>query len=221
MSSRQRRLRERERMASFEPAKKSVSPSKISLLVLVIVVGGAFFTWTQVSDRHGESLPKCPVGAAPVNFAISQATDQGPLYFCCSHCIQKYASHPETYSVQSAQQREALADRPRIQIRCQGCGAKLATKVLPARSGETPVFCTSACRGRHRSNPPELSSVAARYTYQIKCPVSGNLIDPGHSATMRGGFEVFFCSSACQSRFLDAPTTYAKNLAAQGIRWQP
>ena len=64
------------------------------------------------------SLPKCPVMDEPINLAVTVATDDGPVFFCCKDCISKYKGKPAKYAAKVAAQRRALADRPKIQATC-------------------------------------------------------------------------------------------------------
>lgn len=42
--------------------------------------------------------PLCPVMGRPVNFAISTATEEGPVYFCCNRCDKKLRADPAKYN---------------------------------------------------------------------------------------------------------------------------
>ena len=57
------------------------------------------------------ALPKCPVMDEPIDSAVSIKTEEGPVYFCCKGCINKYKANPAKYAEQVALQRRALADQ--------------------------------------------------------------------------------------------------------------
>ena len=49
--------------------------------------------------RHGEqALPNCPVMDEPIDLSVSLATDDGPVFFCCQGCIEKYQAAPAKYA---------------------------------------------------------------------------------------------------------------------------
>ena len=94
-----------------------------------VIVGAAVFTLgagisiSLAQHAPGElgkvkALPNCPVMGEPIDFTVSTATDDGPVFFCCDGCIKKYNKNPEKYAENTAAQRAALKDRPKIQVAC-------------------------------------------------------------------------------------------------------
>lgn len=55
--------------------------------------------------------PMCPVMDEPIDWAVSIKTEEGPVYFCCKGCINRYKANPAKYAEQVALQRKALADQ--------------------------------------------------------------------------------------------------------------
>ncbi len=68
------------------------------------------------------ALPNCPISAEPIDVSVSTNTDDGPVYFCCAPCIEKYTKNPAKYAKKVAAQREALKDRPKVQVSCPVSG---------------------------------------------------------------------------------------------------
>jgi YHS domain-containing protein len=65
------------------------------------------------------------------------------------------------------------------------------------------------------------SALANSYTYQTKCPVMGEDIDPKSFATLANGTKIYFCCKGCDKKLFADPAKYAPKLAAQGITFDP
>ena len=92
-------------------------------LIIGIAFGSALLVSTgarPVMAQHGHgdhdhgahaekaALPNCPIMDEPINLAISVATDDGPVYFCCDGCLPKYQKNTGKYTTKVAAQRKAL-----------------------------------------------------------------------------------------------------------------
>lgn len=80
-------------------------------------------------------------------------------------------------------------------------------------------FCSEKCRTDYVINgagdDPEADAL---YTYQVKCPVSGDPIHPQYWFAANGGFTVYFCTAECREEYSQEPARYRESLARQGIR---
>jgi YHS domain-containing protein len=172
----------------------------------------------QKQDEGTEAvadLPKCPVMGEPINFAVSVATDDGPVFFCCKDCIPKYEADPAKYAEKVAAQRKALADRPKVQVLCPVSGEPVDPKVFVEHDGAKVYFCCKGCIGKFQKDPEKYKAALANsYTYQTKCPVSGNAIDPEAHVG-----KIYFCCKGCPKKFFADPAKYAPNLEAQGFKF--
>lgn len=168
------------------------------------------------------NLPLCPVGGETINFAVSVPSDDGPVFFCCKHCIEKFRADPPKYATGVEAERRALANLPRIQVRCPVSGTVVSPAVFIERAGEKTYFCSAECREEFQSDPDSYrAGLAASYSYQTNCPVSGKPIDPSVSAALPDGTTVYLCSPECATALLRNPGDYASKLAEQGIRISP
>lgn len=162
-------------------------------------------------------VPKCPVTGEPVNLAVSAETDDGPVFFCCKHCISKYQADPAKYRDQVAAQRKALADRPKVQVLCPVSREPVDQKVFIETGGEKVYFCCKGCIKKYQRDPAKYAAALANsYTYQTKCPVMGEDINPKAFSEAPGGNRIFYCCKGCEKKLYGNLQKYAPNLAAQG-----
>ena len=175
------------------------------------------------STKESSPLPNCPVkGDAPVNLAVSAATPEGPVFFCCKDCIPKYQTDPVKFAAQVATQRKALADRPKLQVMCPTCNEPADTKITLESGGQKVLFSSAECIAKYKSDPSKYASALANsYTYQTKCPVMGEEINPKSFATLANGAKVYFCCKGCDKKLFAEPAKYAPKLAIQGIALDP
>jgi YHS domain-containing protein len=206
-------------------------------LVTAVLVAGPQGTLAQEHEgRHdaagqhagngqnaaADELPLCPVMGEPVNLAVSVATDEGPVYFCCDDCVPKYKAHPEKYADKVAAQRTALAHRPKVQTVCPVSGKPVDTEVFIEKNGQKVYFCCKGCIGKYEAHPETYAKTLANsYTYQTRCPVMGGEIDPQAFVRVAGGRKIYFCCKGCEDKLFADPAKYLPNLAAQGISISP
>lgn len=167
-------------------------------------------------------LPLCPVMGDPVDFNVKVDTDNGPIYFCCQSCVKKFKKNPAKYADKVAVQREALKHRPRVQVSCPLTGKPIDKTMFTEKGGEKVYFCCAGCKGKYEKNPSKFAGkVAASYTYQTRCPVTGDEIDPTVYTDLSTGQRIYFCCNGCEGKLLANPEKYAPKLAAQGINIDP
>ena len=200
-------------------------PSTLALLFLWATPLNVFAQHKHGHDaKHGKheekasKLPLCPVMGDPVDFSVRTMTDDGPVYFCCENCIEKFNKNPDKYAKKVATQRKALRALPRVQVSCPLSGDPIDTKVVFERAGTKVFFCCDNCKGKYEKDPAKYASkLEASYTYQTRCPVMGAEIDPTAFVDLPTGQRVYFCCQACDDKLLKDPEKYAPKLAAQGI----
>ncbi|MCH7814133.1 MAG: hypothetical protein IID40_08955 [Planctomycetes bacterium] len=164
-------------------------------------------------------LPNCPVMGEPIDFSVSVAADEGPVFFCCNGCVKKYNAAAEKYAEQVAVQRKALADRPKVQVTCPVSGKPADSKVSIEQSGEKVFFCCPGCVGKYEADPAKYKSELANgYTYQTTCPVMDEEIDPQAFTKLSTGQTIYFCCQKCDKKLLADPEKYDEHLVAQGIQ---
>jgi YHS domain-containing protein len=172
------------------------------------------------SETMAAELPACPVSGKPINFAVSTPTDDGPLFFCCQACVPKYVANPDKYASQVAVQREALSGRPKIQVTCPVSGEPVDTKVFLEQDGKNVYFCCNGCISKYQADPRKYAAALANsYTYQVKCPVTGEEIDPQSFTEVASGHRIYFCCDSCKPKFDATPEKYLTRLGAQGFRF--
>lgn len=179
------------------------------------------------SAEHGQkkkapASPKCPVTDEPVNLAVSTATDDGPVFFCCKGCIPKYKANVDKYSAKVAAQRKALAGRAKVQVSCPLTENPVDQKVFVEHDGGKVYFCCKGCIDRFQQDPGKYKAALANsYTYQTKCPIMDEEIDPQAFTTAANGMKIYYCCKGCDKKFLADPSKYAPKLVAQGFTVSP
>lgn len=196
-------------------------------LPLTVIAGGlavaGVFGWlaspTPVVDPELPAwLPLCPVGAFPVNFTQRLETGEGVIFFCCPRCIEKYKAAPEEYNRAVDAQHAALAKLPRVQVACPISGDLLDHTISRATKAGDIRFCSAECASEFGWDADSLPNLAAVFTYQTTCPVSGRPIDPTWAIPVRKNVSVYFCSEQCMLRYRESPDQYRDALAKQGFR---
>jgi YHS domain-containing protein len=168
------------------------------------------------------AMPLCPVMGEPINFALSLMTEDGPVYFCCDDCPAKYKADPAKYADKVAGQRKALAAMPKIQVTCPVSGKMIDKKVFIEKDGKKIYFCCKDCPAPYEKDPAKYAGkLAGSYTYQTKCPVTGEDISPGAFATLDTGMKIYFCCGGCISKLEKDPAKYTPKLKEQGITLDP
>lgn len=202
--------------------------SPIAVLGLVIGSGLALAQHHVLSDKGQTAkapapLPNCPVMSdEQVNLSVSVATSEGPVYFCCKDCISKYQADAGKYSAKVAAQRKAFADRPKVQVVCPSCTEPADAKIFLESGGKKILFSSAECMAKYKSDPSKYGSALANsYTFQTKCPVMGEDIDPKSFATLASGAKIYFCCKGCDKKLFADKTKYIPKLAAQGLVVDP
>lgn len=170
------------------------------------------------ADKGSAAAVKCPVMDTPVNFLMSTETPDGPVFFCCARCIDKYKAEPEKYSSQVADQRKSLGDMPKVQVVCPVTGKKLNKKMFTEADGRKVYFCCGGCVKKFEKDPDRYQAALANsYTYQTLCPVMEKEINPSVFMETRAG-KVYFCCKMCDEKLVSNPEKYLPKLEAQGIK---
>lgn len=173
-------------------------------------------------EKKSPVLPKCPVMDEPVDFFVKTMTADGPVYFCCKDCIKKFEVDPEKYAKQVVEQRKILAKLPKVQVTCPVSGKPVDDKTFIEKEGKKTYFCCKGCVGKYEKEPNKYAAqLADSFSYQTKCPVMDEEIDPKAFIRLKTGQTVFFCCPGCDKKFLKDPVKYAPKLEAQGIRIDP
>lgn len=191
-------------------------------LCAVVGVGLAQADDDKAKKADKPAFPQCPLMGEAVDFSVKTMTKEGPVYFCCSGCIKKYEAKPEKYAKKVAMQRKAVAALPKVQVSCPLTGEALDGKSYTEYKGEKVSFCCGKCISAFNKTPAKFAAkLAASFTYQTKCPVSGEAIDPASSMKTADGTSVFFCCGKCMSKFKTQPAKFVDKLAAQGTVIDP
>lgn len=183
-----------------------------AVVALVGLIGVAV-----ADDAETPKLPLCPVMGEAVDFNVSTTTPDGPVYFCCAGCIKKLAKDPDKYAEKTAEQRKALANLTKVQVSCPISGKPIDAKTAIDHKGGKVSFCCERCPSTFQADPEKFAEkLAASYTYQTTCPVSGEPIDPASFKDLGAGKHIYFCSGDCESKFMNDVKKFAPKLEAQG-----
>lgn len=167
-------------------------------------------------ESKTSKLPLCPVMDEPVNFYVHADTKDGPVYFCCKKCIGEFEKEPAKFADKVAAQQKACHDLPAVQVSCPISGHPVDKTATIEEHGHTIAFCCKKCIGEFKKDPAKYhSKLMASLTYQTKCPVGGEEIDPTAS-TDYNGQKVYFCCKKCIKEFEADPAKFAPKLEEQG-----
>lgn len=206
--------------------------SRFSTLVIGIAVCCCAFaahaeekapsTSAKVADA-GPTLPKCPVTGEPIDVSVSISSNDGPVFFSTKDSIEKYQADPSKFADAVVAQRKALADKPKVQVRCPVMAAKSAdAKFSFDVEGKKVLFCCNGCPTRYRKDPAQYATALANaYTYQTKCPVTGTEVVGRNSAKLISGQTIYFATPEAKKSFLETPDKYVAALAEQGVKLDP
>lgn len=176
----------------------------------------------QKPADQAKELPKCPVMGETINFSVKTMTDDGPVYFCCDMCIPKFKKDPAKYAEKLAAQRTALEKLDRVQVSCPVDGKSVDGKLTAEVGGHSIAFCSKHCQAKYTEHPGAFKAkLADSYTYQTRCPVSGEKIQPDSFTDLSTGQRIYFCCGNCSSKLLKDPAKYAPKLAEQGVTIDP
>jgi YHS domain-containing protein len=170
------------------------------------------------AETQESKLPLCPLMDEPVDFTVKTLTGEGAVYFCCKECIPKYEKDPAKYAQKVAAQREALKKLERIQVSCPVSGNPIDGKTFAMFDDQGVNFCCKDCPPKYGKDPAKYKAkLEASYTYQTKCPVSGDKIDPTAFTDLSTGQRIYLCCAGCGEKLLKDPAKYAPKLAEQGV----
>lgn len=169
-----------------------------------------------VKESMAAKMPLCPVMDEPVNFYVSAPTKDGPVYFCCKKCIADFEKEPAKFSSKVEAQRKALHELPAVQVSCPITAKAVDKKFSIEEKGHKVAFCCQRCPAVFKKNPGQYhGKLMAGLTYQTKCPVGGEEIDPAASTEIDGQ-KVYFCCKKCIKEFEANPAKYTPKLEEQG-----
>lgn len=197
-------------------------PLALGIGALVLCAG---MLAVQAAPKHAAPSGKkvtaaeitCPVMGEAVSFYVKTDTPEGPVYFCCGHCIEKFNKNKAKYESKAAEQRKLVAALSKTQVACPVSGDPVDSKVSADYHGEKVYFCCKKCVEPFTKDPAKYKAkLAASYTYQTQCPVSDEPIDPKASTKMSTGETVYFCCPKCAAKFKEDPAKYAKKMEKQG-----
>lgn len=202
------------------------SPRMFAMIVPTIV----FMAMSMVAAQHKKDdkehgdkdgapkMPSCVVMADdPINLAVSIQTDDGPVYFCCERCIDKYKGNPKKYADSLKAQRAALEKLPHVQVACPVEGEPIDKKASMEHKGQKVGFCCEKCMAKFKADPAKYEAkLLGSYTYQTKCPVAGEPVDPKAFKKI-GDNKVYFCCEKCMTKFDKDPGKYLPKLDEQGM----
>ncbi|MCC6357398.1 MAG: hypothetical protein IT450_01530 [Phycisphaerales bacterium] len=173
-------------------------------------------------DSERKVLPVCPVMGEAVDFSVKTMTDDGPVYFCCEMCIPKFRKDPAKYAEKVMAQRAALEKLDRVQVSCPVDGKSVDGKLTAELNGQKIAFCTKECQAKYAEHPGAFKAkLADSYTYQTRCPVSGEKIQPNAFNDLKTGQRIYFCCPKCSDKLLKDPAKYAPKLEEQGVMIDP
>ena len=184
---------------------------KLTTAVCALALGAGDQAWGQAPAK----APRCPVmtdEVIDINTFID--TEDGKrIYFCCSSCPRKYNRTPARYEAAVKAQQRMLVSIPKTQVTCPVSGRAVDPKVSIDHDGKKVYFCCTNCVGKFKSDPGQYKNkLLDCYTFQTKCPVMGEGIDPTSFSALASGEKVYYCCDGCADKFLADTTKYGAKM---------
>lgn len=175
--------------------------------------------WTSARAAE-DTLPTCPITGETISFDQSTMTEEGPVFFCCKKCIAGFEKNPAKFAAAVAKQRKALAKRDRVQVTCPVSGEAVKAGFSVEHDGTKVSFCCNHCASKFKASPDKFKTMlAASYTYQTKCPITGEDITPGGVSVLPSGAHVYTCCKRCAGKLGANAEAVVASLAAQGYNF--
>ena len=204
-------------MRTMQCNAKNAATLVFALLGCTVLTNYAYAVGTESTNAEKLESVKCPVMGNPINLAVSTATDDGPVYFCCAGCIGRYEKDAKKYADKVSEQRKALKALDKVQVACPITGEAISEKSFIEEGGKKVYFCCNGCIKKYTKAPEKYAAkLANSYTYQTQCPVMGEDIDPNASVTLTNGMSVYLCCKGCIKKLSKDLAKYAPKLADQG-----
>ena len=104
-----------------------------------------------------------------------------------------------------------------MQVACPVSGEPIDPKVSLEQDGRTVHFCCLKCVEKFKADAAKYKAMlAASYTYQTKCPISGEDINPTTAAVLPSGDKLYTCSKSCLEKLSAEADKVVAKMAAQG-----
>lgn len=193
--------------------------SVLSMIALSgLLTSGAALAQDKKTEK-GPDLPKCPVMAEDtISLNVRTTTPEGPVYFCCTECVDKYAKDHAKYADKVKTQREALAKLPHVQVADPVDGKPVDKSIVSSKGADKVYFASEANKKTYEASPDKYKGgLLNGYTYQTTCPMMGEAIDPAAYVDLADGTRVYLCCKKCAGKLSGEPEKYAKKLASMGI----
>lgn len=172
--------------------------------------------------KEKAELPQCPVMDEAIDPTLKLATDDGPVYFCCSGCVDKYQKNAAKYAERVASQREGLKDLPKVQVSCPVSDEPIDSEVYSEKDDEKVYFCCPRCKARYDEDPDKYATeIANSQTIQTKCPLSGQPISPDAFVEFTSGHRIYFCCNRCTTKMKADAASLVDTLRDKGIYIRP
>jgi YHS domain-containing protein len=143
--------------------------------------------------------PVCPVSNEPIDQKTFVRYQGQRVYLCCSDCTAEFNKSPEKFAKAIKAQWDAMPAH-RAQIKCPVTGEKINPAVFVEEPHYDLCFANEDAKAKFTKDRKSYESkLADCFTYQTKCPVSGNPIKPGFSKDI-GGKTVYFCCGSCPTK---------------------
>lgn len=163
----------------------------------------------EKANPERQTLPPCPVTGEPIVLSIKTMTNDGPVYFSSEAAREQFKADPTKYAERAAAQREALKRLPRVQVNCPVTGNPIDGKTVVLVRGKVVDFCCKNCVSKFDSADTSEADVRAydakleaSYTYQTRCPVSGDKIEPTVYGDISENLRVYFCCAGDRDAFM-------------------
>jgi YHS domain-containing protein len=143
--------------------------------------------------------PLCPVSNEPIDGKSFVRYQGQRVYLCCSDCTAEFNKSPEKFAKAIKAQWDAMPAR-RAQIKCPVTGEKINPAIYVEEPRYDLCFANEEAKAKFSKDRKAYESKLAEcFTFQTKCPTTGNPIKPGFSKEIAGQ-TVYFCCGGCPAK---------------------
>lgn len=167
------------------------------------------------AEKKTAAVAMCPVMDKAIDASVYSYYKNRRVYFCCEHCKETFAKEPAKYAERVEQQWAAMP-RIRRQVNCPVTGEPIKLAFYVEEPDMRIYFASEEAKKTWESWSPtkRKTRTPKMFTFQTKCVISGNDINPEVFRDLNGTRVYFFCNN-CAGEGEHAPKETAKKAQEQ------
>ena len=167
------------------------------------------------AEQTADAPAQCPVMGKPIDETVYSYYKNRRVYFCCEHCKATFAEEPLKYA-EGVEKQWAAMPIIRQQVNCPVTGKPIKREFHVEEPDMRVYFANEEAKKTWESWPAAKRKMRKpeMFTFQTKCVISGNDINPEVFEDLNGQRVYFFCEN-CQAEGKAHPKETAEKAKAQ------